>query len=1035
VSTPNIRELRKARARRHSRFPLWVRLLFVAAGLYALYLLLGFFVAPSIIRKQIEQRASAQLKREVTVDHVVFNPLTLSLRIEKLLVKDHDGEPLVGWARLFFNVQLFSMLHDDIHFSEIELEGFAGRLSVSKDGILNIADVLPQSAPRSREGGRQWSLTVDRLSVNRAEIEYVDFSRNETFRTHVGPTTFVLREFRTSGGPGAPGVFRATTESGESVEWTGRVALAPLRSNGEIRVSQIAVRKYAPYYEGLVRFDVLEGTVDAQLPYEFSIEDNKPQVRLTEAGVQVHRLEIAERGQKTPVVAIPSIEVSPVAANLQQGTVEIGRVALTGGEITARRDEHGINLTALLGTKNAGSAPASSATANAPASPTGKPAWSVKLAEMTAKDFSAGLSDLTTPRPGELQLRNIAFSAKRISSSDLSTPLPVELSAELSPNGGQLSGSGTVALDPLQADLQLTADAVALPPLSPWLESFANLRVTQGMASLHARVQLGSGANGLALGGSGDLDLSLFNATDLRGADLLKWKTLGIHGVQYTSLPLHLGVTEVSLAEPEINVVLGADHVLSVSTLLRQDAAAASAPPPPAVSAGGIAAPAPERFIAIDRVAVGNGTVVFTDESIQPAVRSTISALTGTMTGATSAEIDRADLNVTGTVNQSGPLSISGKVNFLIPQFAADLRLELKRSSLAPLGPYIGKFLGYQLDRGALALDSRAKVQNRRLDSTSSVVVTDFALGAATNSPDAPHVPIQLALALLRDSQGRISLDLPVQGDLADPSFAIGGVVMKVIRNLVVKAATSPFSLIGSLFGGGTSGEELSFLDFAAGQTDLAETEAQKLDVMSKALQERPGLRLLLAGSADRASDLAVLKERLLDQRLREGVLEEVRRLSPSITSADQIIGYPEAEARLIASLYHEQFMRRPTPAPTPPPPEPRREEPSKRFFLFRWLPWGRSEPAESKPAPQPGSQEPAIMATSITPEPTPSVPEMRQKLVEAQPVDDRELQKLAAARVEAGRNYLLQKGVAAERVDVSPDFGSGDRRVTLQLR
>ena len=125
MTTPNIRELRRQRAQRHAGTPLLLKLLIVCGGLYVLYVLAGFFLAPSLLKSQIEKRASAQLKREVQVDHVAFNPFTLSMRIDRLLVRDHDGQPLVGWRQLFFNFQVLDLVSNELHFSEIELDGFA----------------------------------------------------------------------------------------------------------------------------------------------------------------------------------------------------------------------------------------------------------------------------------------------------------------------------------------------------------------------------------------------------------------------------------------------------------------------------------------------------------------------------------------------------------------------------------------------------------------------------------------------------------------------------------------------------------------------------------------------------------------------------------------------------------------------------------------------------------------------------------------------------------------------------------------------
>jgi len=75
-------------------------------------------------------------------------------------------------------------------------------------------------------------------------------------------------------------------------------------------------------------------------------------------------------------------------------------------------------------------------------------------------------------------------------------------------------------------------------------------------------------------------------------------------------------------------------------------------------------------------------------------------------------------------------------------------------------------------------------------------------------------LPVKFATSLLKDRNGVISLDVPVGGTLDDPTFRIGPIVWQVIKNIIVKAVTAPFALLGSLFEGA---EEAQFV----GRTSL----------------------------------------------------------------------------------------------------------------------------------------------------------------------------------------------------------------------
>ena len=1036
VATPDIRNLRRQRARQSARLPGWARLLIVLAGLYLVWIILGFFVAPGIIRHQLEERGSAQLKRPVAVEKAVFNPFTFTLALENVRVEDHDKQALVSWKRLFVNLQFFALLSDEIHLAEITLDGFSCRLFVSKDGLLNISDLLDESHATgpSKKPSKPWTLRIDRLSVSEAQMDYADLSRAEPFHTHVGPTTFALRDFRTSGGPGAPGVFSATTEAGEMISWTGRLALSPLHSNGEVRLEKIALKKYAPFYDTLVNFDVADGTLDLIVPYDFSILNNRPQLKITDAGAHLHELSLADRQTKAPLLALKTLDAEPIAADLQAGSAEVGRIALTDGEIKILRDKAGLNLTRLVPPS-----PPSTTPHGLAASTKAAPTWTAKLGQLSGKNFTVIVDDETLPHPGTLQLEKVAFSVRNISSVNFATPVPFELQASIANGAGDLALHGLAAPAPLQADVNATATNLSLAAFEPWIESVLAGKVTTGTLQARVDAKASTGAKGFRVDATAEADANDVTVADANGNPVAQWKTLGVHGVDYHTTPDRLGVAEIVLNDPVLGISIGKDHILNLTTLLGQPAV----PTPKKVTAPKSVAPSSnaQRFISVDRVALNNASLTYTDQSIDPAVKTSITGLTGAMTGLTSAEIDHGDVDFKGKIDGSAPIAITGTTNVLSDNLSADLKLTIQNSSLLPLGPYVGRFVGYKLSSGGLTVESHAKVVQRKLDSTSNVVVSDFALGEATNSPDAPHVPIHLALALLRDSQGKIVLNLPVQGSLDDPSFDFGGIIWKLVKGLIVKAATSPFSLIGSVFGGGHPNDDLSFQDFTPGSSDLSDQNTRKLDVVAKALHDRPALHLVVHGSSNPAVDLPPLREAAFVRRLQQAIFQESRGIDANIQSPDQVKVGAGAEARLIAKWYQEEFL-----APPKEPAAPVQETATakKHFFLFRWLYHDDSTTAKKPPKkPTPlSAPPPELLAANqkklSAPEPVlPPLAEMRARLLVETPIGEAAMVTLAQQRGEHVARYIIEHGELSEdrvSIEAVPEAKPATR-AQLELR
>ena len=152
---------------------------------------------------------------------------------------------------------------------------------------------------------------------------------------------------------------------------------------------------------------------------------------------------------------------------------------------------------------------------------------------------------------------------------------------------------------------------------------------------------------------------------------------------------------------------------------------------------------------------------------------------------------------------------------------ALDIEAEVKGFDLSAVSAYSGKYVGYGIRKGKLSAKLNYKIEDRKLSASNNIFLDQLTFGDPVESPDAIKAPVLLAVALLKNGRGEINLDLPVSGTLDDPQFSIGGLVFQAIMNLLGKAITAPFALLGSMFGGG---EELAWLEFDAGRAGITET-------------------------------------------------------------------------------------------------------------------------------------------------------------------------------------------------------------------
>jgi hypothetical protein len=251
--------------------------------------------------------------------------------------------------------------------------------------------------------------------------------------------------------------------------------------------------------------------------------------------------------------------------------------------------------------------------------------------------------------------------------------------------------------------------------------------------------------------------------------------------------------------------------------------------------------PAETMPVRIRQVRIEQGTLDFTDNNVQPNFSARVERVAGTMTGLSSDPASHAKVDLKGRVGEFSPVTITGEIQPFSFERYTDIGLRFENISLPIFNPYSGRFAGYSIARGKLTTDLHYQVRDHNLDAKHHIVIDQLEWGEETATKGEATLPVKFATVLLRDRNGVIDLNVPVAGTLNDPKFRIGPIVWQVIKNLIVKAVTAPFALLGALFSGA---EEAQHVDFAAGSAVLDPTTAGRLGALSKSLVEKPGLKV-----------------------------------------------------------------------------------------------------------------------------------------------------------------------------------------------
>ncbi|MBO9356189.1 DUF748 domain-containing protein [Bordetella petrii] len=509
----------------------------------------------------------------------------------------------------------------------------------------------------------------------------------------------------------------------------------------------------------------------------------------------------------------------------------------------------------------------------------------VKVAEqggathVSATGVQAGLSQLSLRDESVQPAVNLALNQLTLTADRLALdaqPAPFTLQADGIQGDGRLNLRGTLTPQPLALQTQVDLQGLDLASLAPYVASSLNATVRAVTVGAQGQAAFAAAAGGTPMKASwrGAVDVTGLDLADrVNRDDFLKWKRLGLAGMQVSvdgdQYAANLG--DITLDDFYGRVLLSAEGRLNVMDLVAEPGQAGGSITQDTQTRGR-AARQPDRAgqlpdITVGSVTLNNGRMTFTDRFVKPNYTAELSRIEGGLSSVSSRNPKPANVKVTGRVYGTAPLSISGSVQPFAEYLALDLKASAKGVDLPRFTTYSSKYVGYPIKRGKLSLDLEYKLKDRALQASNHVVLNQLTFGEKTNSPDATKLPVMLAVALLKDSRGNIDINLPISGSLDDPQFSVGGIILRVLGNLIVKAVTSPFTLLASAFGGG---EELSYINFEPGSAILAADADERIATLATALNDRPALKLDITGRADPATDTEGLRQAWVDLQIRK---------------------------------------------------------------------------------------------------------------------------------------------------------------------
>lgn len=916
--------------------------LFIIVFLYAF----AWAGLPRLVHWQAEKQVLERSGHVLKMDLPELNPFKLTLRIPKLNLTTPEGEPLVAFDHLFVDISGTDLFTGLIALDQIDLKNLNLNVALLPEGKNNftaLLDAFKSEEPEEEDNKEPPAFLLSRLLISDAVVDFQDRRKPDGLKTRFEPLNLELRDLATRSETDGDFVLNAVTGLDAELKLRAQIQLADPSATGEFSLTGLNIAKLEPLLAPLLPTAPPAGSADLALKFDVNLkdasEDTAPKVLINNINVEVREFSMAAKpqgataaaqfsklninnanfdlqgnkadvagivlaglqlnhGNKAKAIGLDTIEVGPVAVDLTGQHAEVNAATVKGGVVNVKRNAKGeLDLIAALEDWIPASKPAVKPEKAAPQETEDSPAkpWTYAINSVDLSRINANIQDQSVSPPLNIGLNNIAVSTSGIT-QDLSKTLPLKASLNVA-SGGNIAVNGKINPSTAATQMDVEVNALALKPVQPFIGQVAKLELasgaiyTKGKATYNAKEQSYLGSLTVA-------SLRL-NETGTNNS-FFQFKKLFTPGLRVNAQGLN--IQRLTLEGLDTALLIAKDKSTNISRILVNKEEPKTPSQQQAEAAKPVDNTPPAFAVNIDRFNIADSEMDFADESLFIPFGTRIHSLEGVVNGLSNKPGTRGELALKGAVDEFGEADAQGTINLLDPTAYMDIAVKFSNVEMRNLTPYSGTFANRKIESGKLSLNLVYNIENQQLNSSNQVIVDKLKLGERVQSPQGRDLPLELAIAILEDSNGRIDLGLPITGDLNDPQFSYGAIVWKAIGNVLTKIVTAPFRALGALFGGGDA-DELGKIEFTAGANTLSPSQREGLKKLGEALTTRPNLALTVQGTWAPADKTAIQNL----QMRRAVAMQAGEKLQPGENPGPLALNN-EATQKAIEALFEKRF-------------------------------------------------------------------------------------------------------------------------------
>lgn len=966
-------------ARNHRRALRWL------AGILTTYTLVGFLLVPWLLERQLTGLLQERLQLNTEIESLYLNPFSFYTELTGLGITEADGSALATLGSFSANLQFTRLLLLQVRLNEINVSGldfYLERESADANTISELAERWqatqlskqePEADTADTETESPFPFTVDAVQLSELQIHLTDRVPDDVFSTSVSLDSASIENLSTLPESSGTHALAITVDKNASLRSSGSFSANPIWAEGSFSLEDLFLSPFSTYVSSALPIRVDDGRLEINLDYRVDLSAPELQLDLSEIALLLEAVALTAQESDTTFLQLSALSATQGSVRLPENSARIANVELNALQVAATRAPDGsLDLQRLFTNTNDATAANAQNTEAAAGSDAASP-WIFAIDQLQLNDNQFAFTD------NALRTSYTRTATLGLDISDLNntagSAFPFEANLGLDSGGSATLAGNLTVLPTLATEATLAVDALALNAAAPFLAEFTTLNLQSGELSSTLDLQV---SDSEPLSVSGDLSVEAIELIDTTlEAPLLTLPTLQLDGLNYSTAENRAEISEVLLAGLNIRVIINEDGSTNIGRSVQpptgadggetaeiaQDSDAAESTASPAEAS---ALPA----ITLGRIRLENAAADFTDRDLPFEFNANIIDLNANIDNISNTTSELTQVNLEGQVGEFGLMQLETELDPFNVTNAADIDLRFSNIDLPEATPYAIKFAGREVDAGTVDLRLTYLLENQALEANNIMTLNDLVLGEEVEYPDAMDLPLDLALALLKDSNGVIEFEVPVTGELNDPEFDMGPAIRRAITNILTNIVAAPFRLLGSLVGAGDD-SNIDQIRFLPGRADIAAPEQQKLLQLAEALGQRPELLLELPLVQGGDSDRLALQTAAVNERIETLLANE----------SDSTLTLVERQTSILENLYSSSDLPQALPEirilHTPEATDPVQPQQS----------------AADSPAP-----EFDVIAYNN---------DLRARLIANEPVTETDLNELAQARVASVREFL----------------------------